>query len=141
MATKTYNPKNMLISFGGAILQGFAKGTFLEAERAEDGFKSDVGSDGEVARTQSNNKMGTITFTLMHHVQSNDVLSAFAALDEISGEGVLPFFAKELNGTTVMAAANAWVKKLPKVSRGDEASNVEWSIECADLEVFTGGLV
>jgi hypothetical protein len=141
MAIRTYDPKNVLCSFLGNLVTGFADGTFLSAERTEDGFAGVTGAGGETARVKSNNRMGTVTFTLMATAQSNDVLSALAALDELEGAGVGPLFVKEFNGSTVLSAQNAWIKKLPNVERGKEVSQVEWVIECEALEIFAGGLL
>lgn len=141
MPTKTYDPKKVLFSFAGVLIQGYASGTFIEADRNEDGFTLTKGAGGEGARTMNNNRSGTVTVTLLASAQSNDALAAIAAADELSGTGVAPLFAKEFNGTMALAAANAWVKKLPKIDRAKELGEVQWVFECEDLELFAGGLV
>lgn len=138
---KTYDPAKVLFSFGGQLITGYAPDTFLRVERNEDGFSLVVGPGGEGARAKNNNKSGTITLTLMATSQANDLLSAIAAADDLAGTGAAPAFLKELNGTTLASAQNAWVKKLPTIERGAEVSTVEWVIECEALEMYLGGIV
>lgn len=138
---RTYDPAKVLPSFLGGILTGFADGTFIEAERNEDGFALVVGASGEAARAQSRNRSGRITFTVLSTSPTNDFLSAIAAADELLGTGVGEFQMIELGGSTLLHASNAWIMKQPKIERGKEVSNVEWVIECESLEVFAGGLL
>ena len=64
MALKTYDPKQISVIVGGAIISGFADGEFVTTERNEDAFTLNVGADGEGGRVKSNNKSGRITLTL-----------------------------------------------------------------------------
>lgn len=141
MATRTYNPSLVVVSFSGVPITGFAKGTFITVERNEDTYSLMVGAGGEASRKQSLNRSGKITLTLMATSQANDVLSAFAVSDELSGNAVLPFFMKEVNGTTLVAAQSAWIMKMPKVERADDISTVEWVFEAEAIEILAGGLL
>lgn len=141
MATKTYDPAKVLVSFAGQVITGFAPDTFISAERNEDGFTLVVGAGGEATRSRSRNKSGTVTLTLMASSQSNDILSAVALADELSGTGVSPLFVKEFNGTTLVMAQNAWIKKLPTMERAKEAGTVEWVFECEAVDLLLGGLL
>lgn len=141
MATKTYDPAKVLVSFAGQLITGIAPDTFISAERNEDGFTLVVGAGGEATRSQSRNRSGTVTLTLMASSQANDILSAQAAADELAGTGVAALFIKELNGTTRAMAASAWIKKLPTVERAREAGTVEWTFECEALDLTVGGLL
>lgn len=139
--TRTYDPALVIPTFAGNLLTGFGPDTFIKVERNEDGFTLAVGAGGEAARAQSRNRSGTVTFTVLATSQTNDILSAIAAADELSGTGVAEFQLSEVNGTTLCHAANAWVKKLPSVERGKEVGTVEWVLECDSIEVFAGGLL
>jgi hypothetical protein len=136
---KNYDPKQIIVSVGGNIIVAFAAGTFLSASRNEAAFVLTVGADGETARARSRNRSGLLTLTLMQTSPSNDVLSAFAAADELSGTGVVPVLVKDLLGTSLLAAQNGWVQKLADVEFGAELSNREWVIECDFLGMFAGG--
>ena len=139
--TKTYDPALVNISFSGLPLTGLAPDTFLKVSRSEDGFMPIVGAGGEVARAQSRNHLGEVELTLMATSQANDLLSAIANADELSGLGVGALFIKELNGTTLCMSESAWVKKLPDMERGKEITTVTWVFTCAELKMFIGGLL
>ncbi len=136
---KTYDPKNVSAIVGGKILSGFMDGTFIEVERNENAFNLKVGVDGESARAKSNNKSGKITMTLLQSSASNDVLSAFAAADELSNSGAVPFFLKDNSGRSVATALTAWVQKLPKMVFAKEIQGWQWVLETDDIEMFLGG--
>ncbi len=141
MSVRTYDPAQFLFSFAGVPLTAYAPDTFIKVERDEDSFSKQTGATGEVTRSKSNNRGGKVTLTLMSHSQDNDALSAIQAADELSGTGVAPLQGKELNGTTVVSAANAWIQKPPAVERGKESGTTEWTFDCAVIEVFNGGLL
>jgi hypothetical protein len=141
MTTRTYDPALVNVSFSGIPLSGFAPDTFLKATRSTDAFALKIGAGGEAARALSRDRSGEVTLTLMATSQSNDLLSAIANADEQSGQGVGALFIKELNGTTLLMAESAWVKKMPDLERGTDIATVEWVFTCADLTVFLGGLV
>lgn len=136
---RTYIPSEVKTTFRGVEITGYAEGTFIEVERDEDGFMKYVGSGGDVCRTQNLNRSGKVTITLMMSASSNDVLSASYDLDDRDGNAFGPFSMKDLNGTTRVHSAEAWISKLPKVERGKEHATVQWVLECADLEIVVGG--
>lgn len=138
---KNYDPAKVILTLQGNRLLGFMDGTFISAERTEDAFSLAVGAGGDVTRVRSQDKSGTVTLTLQAASPSNDVLSALAATDELTGLGYGSLIVKDLNGTTLLSASNAWVRKLPVTEFADEASGREWMIDCAELEMFVGGAV
>ena len=135
----TYDPKQILASFAGVPIVGFAEGTFLVVSRGADAFTVHVGSDGEGARTKSNDKRGTIKFTLMQSSPSNDHFSAMAVADEKANAGVAPFFAADRSGRSLHGATNAWVKKVPDGEYANTLGNRDWVLETENLENFIGG--
>lgn len=137
--TKTYDPKKTLISFAGIPLTAFAPGTFLVVEFDEPSFTKKIGASGEVVREMSNNRGAKATVTLMSHSQDNDALSAIAAQDRITGEGVGIFNAEELNGASNVHG-EAWVEKTPNLERGKESSETVWVFDMGVADVFNGGL-
>src|SRR4051812_46637986 len=118
--SKTYDPKRNVLAFLGLNITGYAEGTFIKVARGADTFTKHVGSDGEVARTRSRDKSGSITITLMGSSLSNDDLSVAAALDELRGDGVGPILLKDLQGSSIAGGPNAWVRKVPDLERAKE---------------------
>lgn len=140
MATfRNYDPGKIIVVFNGIQLQGYADGEFVKGSRAEDTFKATAGAGGDTVRVRNRNRMGGITVTLQGASQSNDLLSAIAVADELNGTGVGPLMVKDLAGTTLIQAANAWIRKIADVPFAADHTNREWNIDCAELEVFTGG--
>ena len=139
MTVKTYDPKQVQIIIGGQTISGFADGEFINVERDEDMFTKVSGADGEVSRAKSNNKMGTMTLTLLGTSASNDILSAFAVADELSNSGIVPIICKDSLGTSTLFAGEGWVKKMPAYTASKEISTRAWVFDLAEVEIFIGG--
>lgn len=138
-STKTYDPGLVVIQFGPYLITGTADGTFVKASRNEDTFKTYVGADGTPARSRSRNKSGSVELTLAQTSPSNDALGAAHLADELLGAGVYPLMIKDLNGTTLVAAAEAWVTKPADVEEGKEVGNRAWKLETGSLNIWSGG--
>ena len=139
--TKTFDPGLIVVQFGPYSLTGYADGTFVKASRNEDTFKIYVGADGTPARSRTRNKSGKVEVTLSQTSPSNDMLASAHLADELLGAGVYPFTVKDLNGTTLVTASEAWVAKPADVEEGKEVSPRAWTIETGDIDVWAGGNV
>lgn len=139
---KNYDPKRQIVIFKGIQLRGFHAGTFIECERNSDTFTVESGADGEPVRTRSHDKTGTVKVTLQGASPSNDLLSAIMLAGEqgttVDGD-VGPIMVKDLNGTTVAIAAEAWIKKPANFTAASEHTPREWTFECGKLEILIGG--
>src|SRR5215470_4583414 len=134
-----YDPGQVVATWGSIVFAGFAEGSFIVAERDEDAFTKSVGATGDVVRVRNRNRAGSVRFTLQMSSPTNDELSDQAALDELSGGGVASLLIKDLNGTTLLHATDAWIKKLPSTEYAKEASKREWALDCAELDMLVGG--
>ena len=139
MSIKTFDPANLIISVGGVPLSGFADGSFLTVDRDEQAFTKVIGADGYTTRVKSNNRSGFMTVTLAQSSGSNDVLSGFAQLDEISNSGIVPVLIKDLSGNSIYFSATGWVQKIPSSEFSKELTNREWTIDLVDIDMFVGG--
>lgn len=140
MTLYNYDPSRVSVTFGDINITGFMDGTFIEAERNEDGFTTHVGSTGDVARVRNLNRTGKITITLMAQATTNNFLQAVVRTGEQFGVGdVLPLLIKDLNSNTFCRANQAWIKKSPKVERAKEAGPCQWEFECAEIWISAGG--
>lgn len=138
---QTYDPAKVTVSVAGIMLTQFAKGTFVTVDLDTDAFGDEVGAGGEVVRVRSADERGVIKVTLMKASPSNDALTALAALDRLTGQGVGAAMVKDPTGTSLHSAAEAWVKKIPSAPYGTEAETVEWEIRCAKLNHNLGGTI
>lgn len=140
MAVKTYDPGQVSIIIGGFdISQGLADGTFITVARDEPMWTSIKGAAGEVTRSKSNDKSGTLTFTCMQSSDANDILSGFAAADEYGNAGLFPALVKDASGRSVYSAETAWIEKYSDSEFGREATSREWVIKTDTLIPFIGG--
>jgi hypothetical protein len=135
----TYDPKQVSCIVGGQIGQGFSDGSFIKVERNEAAFSLKVGVDGEGTRAKSNNTSGKITITLMQSSSFNDILSGYAAADELSNTGAVPFLLKDNSGRTLCTALTSWVQKYADSEFAKEVSTRTWVLETDSLQVFVGG--
>lgn len=139
MSVKSYNPADVTVIVAGIPVSGFADGTFITAARDNPMYTKGSGADGEGWRAKSNDMTGTITLTLLQTSLSNDALSALAAVDAASGDGVGPFLLKDNSGRTLISAETCWVAKVADVEFAREVSNREWEIHTDSLNMFVGG--
>jgi hypothetical protein len=146
MALKIYDPDQSVVYFAGIRLQGFADGEYITAEMKSDGFTSVVGTDGEVARSKSNDKRCLVTVKLLHTSSSNAQLSGVlnTDLNAPNGAGVGAFMLADNStptsaGTPLVVGAEAWIVKAPDLSRDRTTKSLEWQIEIAECTRFEGG--
>lgn len=137
--TKTYDSKKIAIIVGGFPLSGFSESSLVKVTRSADSWKKTVSADGPVTRSKENDLSGEFTFSLLQTSQSNDILTGFALLDEQSNSGIVSVLVKDLNGTTLYSAAEAWIKKPPEGGAEKDAKDRSWVLDCAQLSIFTGG--
>jgi hypothetical protein len=135
---KKYDPADVVFTFLANIITGFADSSFIKASRNEESWKVSVGADGEACRVRSRNVTGRVTLTLQQSSASNDILSAAVVLDELTGQGVGPLLIKDLSGTLLVVAKNAWVVKPADVDLAKDLSPREWLFECEQLDIFGG---
>lgn len=138
MTVPTYNAAEINISVGGANISGYASGTFVSISSEAPLYNPTVGADGEVSRSRSNNRSGTLTLTLLQTSASNDVLSALAAADELTDGGCVPFFLKDSRGRTLVTA-QCWIQQYPDVVFSDQEEGRAWTIYLAQMSRFVGG--
>lgn len=138
MAVRTYDPKEVIITIGGVPMSGFSDGTFLEVVRTEPTWNMVVGADGFVTRGKTNNLSGLVTLTLKQSSPSNDVLSGFMALDELTNSGIIPVLIKDLSGNSTYFSGQGWVMQYANSTFGKDINDREWSIQLATLDLFVG---
>ena len=142
MALKVYDADQVSLIFMGALIQsGFDDGVFLEIDQEADDFTHKVGTDGETARSKTNNHNADVKVHLMQTSDGNAALSALNNLDKLApnGAGVGPMLIRDRQGTSLYTAAHCWVRKPPDVQFAREASDRVWTLHCSDLVRLDGG--
>lgn len=74
-----YSPKDVVCSWNGIAIEGFAPDSFLRLQRTSPLITPVVGAGGQVALTRNADKTGTIEIELMQTSLSNQMLSAIQA--------------------------------------------------------------
>lgn len=136
---QTYSPDKIRPSFLGVPITGFADGTFIEVEYAENAYELYVGADGEPARARVLNENATVKITLKQTSPVNDLLSAIARRDRTLGTGVGAFFLKDLLGTTVVSSGEAYIEKMANITFGKEIEGREWTFRLGRADILVGG--
>ena len=136
---RTYDPKLIVITFGAIIFTGFAEGTFVQVVRNGDKFEKSKGADGSIDRINKNAFDFRVTATLKQTSLTNDLLSAVALTDAVSNLGVLPLAIKDLKGSTLFFAPQAWIAKDPEDEYSDSLGSRAWEFDTGVATKFTGG--
>jgi len=131
-----YDPKKVIVIFGGVPLSGYADGDFVEVSANDgDGFKKQVGADGEVARAQSNDNTHNVTLTLMQSSLSNEYLSGIRNSDKLLGKSILPLEITDINGGSLHSWPQAWIKGDPTWGYGKELKERQWTFDTGQQAV------
>lgn len=129
----TYDPKFVMVSFGGIIITGFADGSFVDVESDEAMWSTKTGADGEGVFQKSNNLAGKVTVRLMPTAFANSLLSALLNADIATSTGLRPLEISDANTGTIHNALRARIAGQPKKVYAKEAEAIEWEILCLDL--------
>lgn len=137
---KTYNLANISVSVNGNIVDGFGPGDVVTVARTADMVTQQNGADGEVVQSISNNRTGTMAFTLLYSSESNQLFTELARQTETTGQGLASINLEDSNGGAIVSAKNCRVQKIPDFTFGEEAGTLEWTWLCADLDIQYLGL-
>jgi len=146
-ASKTYNLAQVQIAINGVPIEGFGESDAITFEPNSDLYESAVGADGEVTRSATNDRSGTITITLMSTSVSNATMTFYLTASKASGGGLLgndkfQIYVKDLNSGDFFLANNAYIQKEPNSTYGRNAAEREWTIYAANVTTgFTGNAV
>lgn len=130
----TYNPKKNIIIYGAKQLTGFAEDDMITIKPLGDGMQIFSGADGEVGRSIDPNSTYEVTVSLATSSKSNDYLSACFNKDRKTGRNMLPLIIKDLSGSTLFFAKQAWIKNFPESKRGRKISNQDWTFNTGQVD-------
>lgn len=138
--TKSYNAGQVTMTFGPNILtNGLADGSFVTVGRDEQAYNKKMGTDGQATRSRTNNKGGFVSIRLDQASAVNDILTAIAKADELSGAGIFPLTLRDASGRFLAFDEGAWIQKLPESEFDRDSLDREWIFDCGNLDMFVGG--
>lgn len=129
----TYDPKKNIIIYGGRQLTGFAEDDMITIKPLGDGMQIYSGADGEVGRSVDPNRTFEVKVSLATSSKSNDYLSECYNKDRRTGSYMLPLTIKDLSGTTLFFAKQAWVQNFPESKRGRKIDNQDWTFNTGQV--------
>lgn len=138
MLIGTLDPKRVVVSIAGGLVTGFADRK-ITVQRDVQISRTIRGCDGEVVRYLTDNRVGTITVPLMHASPSNIAFSLLANTDEITGAVGFPIVVKDLEGTDLIVAANAYIESFPRPVYSKADNGLEWVFKTGDIRLISLG--
>lgn len=129
----TYDPKKNIIIYGGRQLTGFAEDDMITIKPLGDGMQIYSGADGEVGRSVDPNRTFEVKVSLATSSKSNDYLSGCYNKDRRTGSYMLPLTIKDLSGSTLFFAKQAWVQNFPESKRGRKIDNQDWTFNTGQV--------
>ena len=138
-AVKTFDPKMVVITWGVIAISGYAEGSFVRVNRSGDAFAKSKGACGDIERINRNQGDFDVSLTLQQTSSTNQELAAALAADIATNAGVFPLTIKDLLGTTLFFAPQAWIRKDPEWEDGDELNSREWAFDTGIGANLVGG--
>lgn len=132
-----YSPKDVVCSWNGIAIEGFAPDSFLRLQRSSPLITPVVGAGGQVALTRNADKTGTIEIELMQTSPSNQMLSLIQAKQdamELEEDITSNFIIFDPSGSVLATGVNAWLQELPQVELGREQTTKTWIFGCEKLD-------
>lgn len=132
-----YSPKDVVCSWNGIAIEGFAPDSFLRLQRTSPLVTPVVGAGGQVALTRNADKTGTIEIELMQTSLSNQMLSAIQAKQdnmELEEDISSNFVIYDPSGSVLATGINAWLQELPQVELGRDQNSKTWIFGCEKLD-------
>ena len=125
---KTYNPKEVIVSFGHHMVTGYADDSFVTIDANGDGVTKKVGCDGEIVRSISPDDTYVVKLSVLQTSETNAYLQNKINQDLKSGDGMFPLMVKDLKGGMLFSTDAAWPAKPASRGFGKESNNREWEI-------------
>lgn len=138
MSAELYDPGKVTLTLGTLLVAGYTEGTMISVSWLSDTNSLVMGANGTGAMVVANNMSAEITINLQQVSASNDRLTAIFNINR-SGLAV-PVSLRDGSGTSLLAAATAWIKKLPDA--GFASAGIEtrtWVITTDRMDGVVGG--
>jgi len=134
MAIQTYDPSQVDLYL--AILYpatGFSPDSLITITKDQGYFNTSKGVSGGVERTLITDNTYTLEVSLSQTSPTNSILNALATLDNLSGYGVFPIFAKDSSGNSNFIADSCWIENPPETRYTTNIESRVWRIRCSNM--------
>jgi phage terminase large subunit GpA-like protein len=129
MTAKSYRADEVSVNIKGRLVEGYGEDEFVSIEMSAPRTSKTTGSDGEVVFSQTADKSGSITITLLQTSAANDYFQEWLDRNE-RGPGLeyRPIVVRDLNGRAKFSAPHCTVEEEPQVVYGRSASMRAWKL-------------
>jgi hypothetical protein len=136
-ATRHYHPKGTVIDIGVLIDSGWGKDSFITCKQVSDSVSDEVGVDGEVAVSVSNDNRWDVELTLMQTSVHNATLEKLWNIRKRSNGslGMFPFALEQRNTGETLASPDAYIMAAPELGYGKTAGERTWKIRLTQGEL------
>lgn len=139
MTVSSYSAVNLIVTFAGVALNGFADGDdVVMVERNNPSMSQVVGIQGDAVYSQTADKSGKITIKLLQNSESNSLLTAKIQASEAGAIVSAPLIVTETGSDAKVTAMKCVIEGQPSFARGANANTVEWTFLSADITIAHG---
>lgn len=124
-----YNAKDCIITFNNIVITGVGE-DMVSGEKDEDNFETTVGAQGDVAVSEVNDSLGTITLTLLPNSPQKAML-----IDACNNGTVAPMWVKNPSIGERFGGTQARIMKVPTSDHGKTVSSREFQIKVFDYRL------
>lgn len=135
---KTYDAKQVSITFNGIIVNDFADGDFVSITGLAENFEFVQGADGSENRNNKNNTGADVVITCSQTSTTNDLFSASHLADKLTNNGKGALLIKDLNGTTIFSSAQAYIKGYADMAFGNTLGTRAWNFRAPQATINVG---
>lgn len=125
---------------GPIIVEGYADSEFITAEKDGDGHIKVVGSHGQTTVSQVDQPGGKITLRLHGGSKANAQMQALYEQRKLDATSFFSISAiDKLSAGKRIHAEQAYIMQVPLWKSANEEQDIEWTIDCVDLEIVHAG--
>ena len=136
MEVKTYSPKMIGMTFGGAKVEGW---NTITISRSSPSFTFIKGIRGKHTRVKTGDTSCTLTVNAPQTSVLNDIFDQIVNLDEKHGNGKLNISIRDMLGSEVFSCSEAYVEGMAERSYEANTSERSWIIRCMNSVWDTSG--
>jgi len=134
----TYNPREVVASWSGVELKGFAKDSFITIERTSDlVVPGDTGGDGNPEISLSPDKTGTLSMDFQQGSNTSRQLGAAVAASDAGNPIVGDITIIDPSGSIFAQCKGALLMKSATITQGTELNSRVWEWWCEEI-IMTG---
>lgn len=139
MNIKTYNPKQVLVSFAGSQVQGFANGTFIKISYNSPVIKKEKGIDGKTAISKVLDFDATVELSLLQNSEIDKQLrfTYTQALQDSETKSNLPSYPltiSDYSSGLIWTTDETMIQNVSEVVLADNQQARVWQLCCINMK-------